>query len=483
MLLINVFVRITLLLGLLVYGYNNTTSIKECHKALPAQGDWLDYPPYWIPKNCYMAKKINVFDEESTQRCMSGRTVYTIGNSVARQMLFGLVQMLGGEYVKRSDQRDLCPKHETTWSDSCHEEYANVKLKYLFIQFIDGFNYTDRGGFPYIKNKSNFTKLPSSPQETAEINGENLKFWIDDNCINYAMKSCLQNFFHNATKNDILIFSAGMSYAFEWENSNIDFENWLRKSASMFHEYIKAIFPGKVFRFTNSQTRDTISVKFSDRTPFLKAVDEVLWDVWKDEKEWYTISQWAINEGRDHLYNDHVHWNGPLTFATLHQVLNTICPGEGLEFRNDSLAGSIIHHPTQGNTSSFFLADNDGCLHRIIGNMSCLPVLKATHPAVVLTTNEVKKICKRYDFRDICIDRTLVKGTLTSFIIIIITIIITMIIIIVKGTPKSVYMIEKGVRRELSNVNAFVAMGFEFSDVISIDDWTLQQIPVGAPIT
>jgi len=461
LLFISFFVRITFLLGLLVYGYNDTKTIKECHKTLPAEGEWLDFPPYWIPKNCYMRKDINVFDEESTQRCLKGRTVYTIGNSVARQMLFGLVQMLGGEYVKRSDQRDLCPKHETTWSDSCHEEYANVKLKYLFIQFIDGFNYTDLGGFPYIKNSSNFTKLPSTPQEIADINGEDLKFWIDDNCIMHQMKSCLQNFFRNATKNDILIFSAGMSYALDWKQSNIDIENWLRHSALQFHEYIKAIFPGKVFRFTNSQTRDTISVKFSDRTPYLKAVDEVLWDVWKDEKEWYTISQWSINEGRDHLYNDHVHWNGPLTFATLHQVLNTICPGEGLEFRNNSLAGSIIHHATQqGNISSYFLADDDSCLHRIIGNMSCLPTLKETHPSVVLTTYEVKKICKRYDFRDICIDRTLIKGT-----------------------PKSVYMIERGKRREFSNVDVFVSMGFEFSDVINIDDWTLNQIPLGEPLT
>ena len=63
--------------------------------------------------------------------------------------------------------------------------------------------------------------------------------------------------------------------------------------------------------------------------------------------------------------------------------------------------------------------------------------------------NEVEIICKGHDFRDFCIDRSL---------------------------------IERGKRREFSNVHVFVGMGFEFTDVINIDDWTLNQIPLGAPL-
>lgn len=81
-----------------------------------------------------------------------------MGNSVGRQSAFGMVELLGGGNVKREDQRDMCPKHETTWDDSCHQEFAGVKIRYLFMQFMDGFNYTDRNGAPFWKQRVTRTK-------------------------------------------------------------------------------------------------------------------------------------------------------------------------------------------------------------------------------------------------------------------------------------------------------------------------------------
>ena len=107
-----------------VYGSENISNL--CHRTIPGQGEWLDHPPYWIPKNCNMPKAIDIFDEDSSKECMKGRTIYTIGNSVGRQMLFGLLEMLGGAYVKRSDQRDLCPKHETTWLSSSSSSSSSL---------------------------------------------------------------------------------------------------------------------------------------------------------------------------------------------------------------------------------------------------------------------------------------------------------------------------------------------------------------------
>jgi len=445
-------ILVILLLHRLVYAQN-----KECYRTLPGPGVWIDHPPYWIPNDCNLQKDIDIFDEESTQKCMANRTLFTIGNSVGRQMLFGMLEMLGGAYVKREDQRDLCPKHETTWDDSCHEKFANVNLKYLFLQFIDGFNYTDRGGFSFIKN-TNLTRLPPDPQAAIDMTNGSAKFWADDNCILQDTRKCLETFFSNSTKDDILIFTVGMPYAADWSSSSIDYENWLRKSAIAFHQNIKDTFKGTVFRFTSSQTRDTKQWKLGFLTQYLKDVDTLLWDLWKSEKEWYEIDQWAINENRDKFYNDHVHFNGPLTFATLHQVLNVMCPGNGISYGNTTLSGKVIHH-AQGNTSSFFLTDNEGCLHKMIGNMSCLQMLKSMKPTLVLTMLEIKKTCKGNDFKDICIDKTLVKGS-----------------------SRSVYMIEGSKRREFQNSNIFISMGFEFDQVLSIDDWTLQQIPEGFPL-
>lgn len=65
-----------------------------------------------------------------------------LGNSVPRQFAFGMVDMLGGGFVKREGQRDMCPKHETFWGDSCHNTFANVSFRFSHLQFMDGFNYS-----------------------------------------------------------------------------------------------------------------------------------------------------------------------------------------------------------------------------------------------------------------------------------------------------------------------------------------------------
>lgn len=132
-----------------------------CNRELPVVGGkFFSRPPYWeLPDpNC----PTTIFDHKKTIDCMKGRTLYTMGNSIGRQAAFGMVDMLGGGMVKREDQRDECPKHETTWGDSCHHEFAGVKIKYLFIQFMDGFDYTNRRGAPFIKHR---VKLPNGKSE------------------------------------------------------------------------------------------------------------------------------------------------------------------------------------------------------------------------------------------------------------------------------------------------------------------------------
>ncbi len=117
----------------------NSRDFPLCNRRLPGYGRWVDYPPFWYPQNC---PETRMFDQNATIDCMKGRTLYVIGNSIARQQAFALLEMLGGAYVTREGQRDLCPKHETFWGDSCHSELHGVKFKYLFMQFLDGYNYT-----------------------------------------------------------------------------------------------------------------------------------------------------------------------------------------------------------------------------------------------------------------------------------------------------------------------------------------------------
>ena len=123
------------------------------------------------------------------------------------------VNMLGGGSVKREGQRDLCPKHETTWDDSCHTEFAGVKIRFLHVQWIDGFDYANRGGFPFIRNLeiNNYeTVLPAKP---SLVQGGPTDYWEAGNCIDTNMFSCLQTFFNGSTERDVLVFQVGMSYS------------------------------------------------------------------------------------------------------------------------------------------------------------------------------------------------------------------------------------------------------------------------------
>lgn len=148
------------LLQTLVFCHENPSPKRWCNREFEAinggHGVFKLDPPHWRPSvDC----DTRMFTQDDIITCMTGRTLYVIGNSVARQSAFGLVEMLGGATVKREDQRDLCPKHETTWDDSCHQEYAGIKIKYLFLQFMDGYNYSNRKGFPFWERP---TSMPQS---------------------------------------------------------------------------------------------------------------------------------------------------------------------------------------------------------------------------------------------------------------------------------------------------------------------------------
>lgn len=141
------------ILFFVIHTYATTRDYRFCNRLLPQSGRWVDYPPYWYPNNC---PETRIFDQNATIGCMRGRTLYVIGNSIARQQAFALLELVGGTAMAREGQRDMCPKHETFWGDSCHSEFHDVKFKYLFLQFLDGYNYT---GNIYCVHEINFSLL------------------------------------------------------------------------------------------------------------------------------------------------------------------------------------------------------------------------------------------------------------------------------------------------------------------------------------
>lgn len=281
--------------------------------------------------------------------------------------------MLGGNPVSRAGQRDQCSKVELRWKDSCHHNYAGVKFKHLFMQYMDGLDYTERNGFPFFRYKDpvsgrwttgKIARNATSPTGTGteELQqqyyglprDQDVELWqpvLDGNCVQQDTRECLEHFFAGSTERDVAVFTLGMPYGFFMQPNraepnrpvSVDFEHWLVASAGAFRAHLSAAFKGQVFRITHAEFNPT--GMDASRTPGLQRVNDLLWQVWQpgaEEKPWYTIDQWPINHGRHSLYDDDIHYNGPLTHASMHQVLNELCPGGGKTTWSHPLPGQSV---------------------------------------------------------------------------------------------------------------------------------------------
>lgn len=313
---------------------------EKCHLEYPSNGFWLDKTPYWQP-NITGCPVYSPFDLNSTQKCLKGRTIYVMGNSIQRQLLFGVLEMLGGLEVDRTGQKLQCPKLAVNWGDTCRSEFRGINLRYLYLQWMDGWDYGTRGGFSFIKEpyKQRFKNLNNSNQ-ILKLAKEKI-IYHEDGCLGSDIKRCLQSFFSNATSYDVLIFGMGFPYAnlprvtgHISPTKVIDQLAWAYNAALAFRENINVIFPqnGSIFRQTLSPLNNAESYQQHYNTRVMTEnnlrMESMLSKTWGSQQKriWYTIDQMAINKGREHMYVDHIHFPGMLTFAALHIILNTLCP-------------------------------------------------------------------------------------------------------------------------------------------------------------
>jgi hypothetical protein len=252
--------------------------------------------------------------------------------SIIIQAAFGLLELLGGAAVPREDQKAMCPKHSTDWDESCHNKFRDVQFTYLFFQSMDGYNYSSRGGFPFIQPNAlpSYTVLPETPAVLFSSAKEINDFDGDDNCVGKSVRHCLKTFFENSTEHDVLIFNVGHAFALsKYPSATVDLISWARSAASSFRSHITATFKGRVFHQNMPHLKD----KLARQNPTVQEFNRLLYELWRPGSEdlasnemWYHIDQWAINSDHSNQYSDHVHFPGPLNDAMLYQVLNTVCP-------------------------------------------------------------------------------------------------------------------------------------------------------------
>ena len=394
----------------------------KCRRTLPTEGAFFEEPPYFIPNNC---PPPHVYNEDAAERCLKNRTVYVMGNSIARQFLFNIVESLGGDRVDRENQKKMCPKLETNWdANSCHKEYKGVQFKYLFFRYMDGFFYTDRGGFPFLTTQESHINATGGLPETPNNVFPPANHILADSCLEQDTKTCLKNFFHDATKDDILIFSLGFAYC-EQRTAAVDYEAWLRASASAFRANINHVFPGTIFRVNNPEVH--MFKNFPNIESCLRTMDKHLWEIWHpstftDDMRWYHIDQYNINKGRTELYNDGLHFIGPLSHATVHQVLNQMCPDEGVAMKTFPIPkhkNQIILITKNGRKSDTvlegYVVDDMGLFFKFPQEIGICPKALKHEGVVYMTSDDISKMSPIISaFPDICKNETLIRRISTS---------------------------------------------------------------------
>lgn len=231
-------------------------NVSYCGNVFPAEGTWLRDKPYWNIKGCPSKS----YDSKSTLESLAGRTVYVLGNSIARQVIFSISTLLGEEHVNRSTQKSQCPRDGMWYGGACGLEVKGVKLKFKYFDYMDGFDYSQRGGFPFVfqKNESiSFKDVNEACEYYGQAGPLAFKFKQKDAAVLLVknaredVRSSLQTFFNGSTSTDILIFNLGMKYA--TRSKFIDYPSWLVSSAKGFRDHVAATFKGKIFRITLSE--------------------------------------------------------------------------------------------------------------------------------------------------------------------------------------------------------------------------------------
>lgn len=292
----------------------------NCVGKFPNTGVWTEKEPHWIPQGC----SIRAFNQSMAAKCLRGKTVYVIGSSIARNYAFELAQLLGAKEMSRTDQKDKCQHSAMTW-DGCVNEVENVKFKVLYLQYIDGLDYSSRGGFhhmnarpkpnalprkvltpssnrnrygvdPALRSssqrpdvkitrpavKDDLLSLPYSYNYPTDVNyttPRQLQKWAAplDVCFNLSAYDCLQPFFAGSTSSDLLILSVGLNYAVNMiDFSPINYTSWISESAINFKRAVNALFPGRVVRGTLSEVRNNLKHEGIDYNRFIWRTEKLL---------------------------------------------------------------------------------------------------------------------------------------------------------------------------------------------------------------
>lgn len=188
--------------------------------------------PYFTPTNCVARS----FTADQAGACLNGSTIFLIGNSVARQMMYELGVTLNGGYSKGKDyrwganfdaardrvqQKMACAKapsaNQDSHAQSCEVAYAPItSVKYMWRQWM------------------------GQPFAYADTAAEG------DFCYEQDYFTCMEAFLAPSRPGDLLVFQLGLAYARYLKEDRTDIPAYMRGEAEAFVSLVHRVWRGGV---------------------------------------------------------------------------------------------------------------------------------------------------------------------------------------------------------------------------------------------
>jgi hypothetical protein len=296
-------------------------------------------PPYFFPSQCALRE----WSPAAAQRCLKGRRIFILGNSIARGFGFELLgSYYGGPIVQRADQKGECQPSCTiplVWNDiasfAAAREGANMSVEFTWTQRLGP-------NLPWCN--SHFEPLPQGAQGARGVRSRGTELLAPrrpaDPLRGPAVPADLVRLGRSAAhwQDHCHLRDANADYREKYAAmSELDLEQ--ATTADMQH-FVEAVdkgwrgLPEHVFRVRLAPVGDYWdSGVWAHRVSWFNG----LFDAAVKGKRWGTVDQYGINQGSewDHdegrvvvppHYGDHLHFMGVLSRVTWEVVLGRLCP-------------------------------------------------------------------------------------------------------------------------------------------------------------
>lgn len=256
-------------------------------------GKVVGYEPYFVPD----AGCLRAVDAAVARACLRGRTIWFVGNSVARGFAFELAtRVYGAEVVDRVLQKFLCEDRLLPCSIYSSPE---VDIRFFWVQ----------------------TFSPDSSH-----------YSYPDRCTSRNQDECLGEMFVASKPRDILAFLIGHDDAVHAGSSGpAAIDTHVRADALKWKASLSKNWHGEfnnIFRIRASPLSDESLGGDDTMTNFNIPIVNAAADSAFDDAPWHTIDQYGINmaaERRSVYYQDHIHFAGNLSYVPSIVILNSVC--------------------------------------------------------------------------------------------------------------------------------------------------------------